>query len=349
MATRVLIGSAWAGVAICLTFVGGRLTRLLSDWQRFKMTLDPAWVVPEDPVNRYDPTLGWKHIPGKTVDMEPVFAGEDIVFQINSNGFRAIQDYCPEIPGGRSRIVLVGDSFTFGFVRFEDTFGALIETLDPRYQVINMGACAYGVDQMFLWYAEDGIGFDSDLVIVAIMEDDIRRARSDRWSSGHGRPLFQLIGDDLVLTNVPVPHRIPPGTRNVRPSDVMRFLRLRRGLSPSDPGAEDVPFQVLRAFRDLVEEAGKAFLIVYLPTHSDFDEGDQIRRGILNRCGELGLPVLDLGEWMKKHIVNDDSELLRSDGHYNSRGNALVAKAILRYLNRHRPSKTPMDGAGPAG
>ncbi len=202
---------------------------------------------------------------------------------------------------------------------------------------------------MFLWYGEDGISFDTDLVIVAIMEDDIRRARSDRWSSGHGRPLFRLSEGDLELTNVPVPRRIPPGTRNVRPSDVVRFLRLRRGLSPSRPGSEDVPYQVLRSFRDLVEEMGRAFLIVYLPTHADFEEGAPIRSGILDRCDELSLPVLDLSEWMERHIVNDDRELLREDGHYNKRGNVLVAEAIVRYLNRQGVSKKPNTGAGPAG
>lgn len=306
-------------------------------WRTRVAQVDVAQQVAEDVLNADHPTLGWKHVPGRSQPM-PGF-GPDVVWTINANGFRGDRDYTPEPPEGVARILAVGDSFTFGNVAAQDTWPAQLEARLEAVEVINMGASAYGIDQMYLWYQEDGVRFTSDLVVLALIDDDLRRATEDRWVSGHGRPLFVLQDDALVLTNVPVPPRIPPGRPLTGSWGFARFLatRIVRGEATDRKPDNQVPYALIEAFGDAVKAQGADLLVVWLPHQRE--RTHWLREGTEQRCTEAGIPFLDTtpafeaasegGAWRT-------GPWFLPDGHYNPEGNAIVAEAVAAWWQDHR-------------
>lgn len=295
-------------------------------WEGFVASQPRAVTVLEDPLNQYDPTLGWKHIPNKDATILEGFR-----VHINSRGFRADEEYSDQIPAERYRIVGVGDSFTFGNVPQEETWPALLEKKDPRLQVINMGASAYGVDQMYLWYRQDGVRLKADLVIVAAIMADFERVYLYKWMSGHGRPRLTYSQGALTVTNVPVPPRVEPGKLNIHPMDLRAFRDPRS--AGFVPGDDELPYRIVEAFQMLVQSQGARFLLVLLPEWKDFDDD---RRGpVRDFCQKHRIPFLDLtGQFQQSTAGKPRISVFRgpADLHYNSYGNEIVAEGVFTYL-----------------
>jgi len=97
----------------------------------------------------------------------------------------------------RRRIVLLGDSFTFGTgVDYAQTFGALIESSSTAVE--NRAMPGFGIDQM--WTALDRTVFDldPDLVVVLFIDEDFDRSlTSFRTTEGLSKPTFVLDRDRL--------------------------------------------------------------------------------------------------------------------------------------------------------
>ena len=271
--------------------------------------------------------------------MELAESGQTILVQINSHGFRAARDYDVRKPPGHDRVIAVGDSFTFGHVDIEDTWPSQLERKRRRLEVINMGALGYGLDQMYLWYKEDGIKFEADLVVCALVQRDLMRVLLHKQASGYGKPVFRLNGPTLELTNVPVPERIPPGSRNVHRMDFATFLA-QRGLSNLKASAHRrriadmaIPHAILVRFRQLVQDRGAAFLVLLLPQRINFEsEDDQIRNGLTRACDEAGITLLDLTEPLRERLQGNYAKIFGPDRHYNAEGNRLVAELMFAHL-----------------
>src|SRR5262245_45274320 len=117
------------------------------------------------------------------------------------------------LPAGR-RIALVGDSFTFGLeVRFEDTWGYKLErALGPEFQVLNFGVDGYGVDQAYLRYSRDVTNWRPEVVILSIIDDDLRRTMCvyaflcfQDSELPFPKPRFVVNADSLLLLSGPLP------------------------------------------------------------------------------------------------------------------------------------------------
>lgn len=109
-----------------------------------------------------------------------------IPIRTNSLGLRS-----PEIerakPAGTFRILVLGDSVTFGWsLRGEDTYASqlasLLSTLRPnqRIEVINAGVSGYGTWQELRWLQEAGLSMDPDVVIVQAHLND---AADNLWGT----------------------------------------------------------------------------------------------------------------------------------------------------------------------
>ena len=236
-------------------------------------------------------------------------------------------------------MIAVGDSFTFGHVEIEDTWPSQLERKHRRLEVINMGALGYGLDQMYLWYKEDGIAFEADLVVCALVQRDLMRVLLHKQSSGYGKPVFTLRGSTLELTNVPVPERIPPGSRNVHRMDFATFLA-QRGLSNLKASAQrrrtedmTIAHAILARFKQLVQDHGTAFLVLLLPQRINFEsEDDRIRNGLTRACDQGGITLLDLTEPLRDRLRGDYAKVFGPDRHYNAEGNRLVAELVFAHL-----------------
>ena len=121
--------------------------------------------------------------PGWTWELVPGARSESYVgvpVTINALGLRDDEIAVPK-PRGTVRILAVGDSVTFGYgVRLEETFVKQLQrrlnaAAGPgiRYEVVNAGVEATGLDQYYQFLASQGRELEPDLVIVDLALNDI--------------------------------------------------------------------------------------------------------------------------------------------------------------------------------
>ncbi|MGH9199652.1 MAG: SGNH/GDSL hydrolase family protein [Vicinamibacterales bacterium] len=121
-----------------------------------------------------DPILGQRLTPG----YDGWFAGVPV--RINSLGFRDLRDYTVKKPAGTFRILVFGDSVTFGHgALFETTYPFLLEARlkawrpDVNWEVWNLSVPGYNTSQELAYLKEVGGPYDPDLVIVGFYENDL--------------------------------------------------------------------------------------------------------------------------------------------------------------------------------
>jgi len=183
--------------------------------------------VPETVYERYHPIFGWENRPnaGNTMTFEgaSTFRGRH-----NSRGLLDTREIPYEKPPGVTRVLLLGDSFFWGYgVNNEEVISAVLQTLvAPRVEILN-GACSgYGTDQELLWLVQEGIRYRPDVVVLGLFPANDWEDISTPFRYGRAKPFYRLEGRRLNLHNVPVPDphapvpaarrdAVPPGTRLV--------------------------------------------------------------------------------------------------------------------------------------
>lgn len=152
-------------------------------------------------INQFDERLGWSLKPHSQAT--GWVGTEKIEYRINSKGLRDDETNY-EKPEGTFRIVVIGDSNTFGYgVPIEKHFTSLLEGYFKDVEVINMGVNAYGVDQELIFLRSEGFRYKPDLVLAYVPHyEDHRHMHTNRF--GSDKPRFILTEGKLVLTNFPV-------------------------------------------------------------------------------------------------------------------------------------------------
>ena len=117
-------------------------------------------------------------------------------------------------PDGVLRIVIVGDSNTFGYgVTIRKHFTWLLEGYFDRVQVINLGVAGYGIDQELMRLRAEGFRYEPDVVLAYVPHyADDRHLHTHRF--GRNKARFVLEDGKLVLDNVPVPRDAPGDERS---------------------------------------------------------------------------------------------------------------------------------------
>ena len=152
---------------------------------------------------QYHPLLGWINKP----DYEnSVTTTKGFSFHIthNARGLRG-REYPYERTPGKYRILVLGDSFAWGFgVGDSEVFTQTLESITPDVEVINMGVSGYGTDQELLLYTEEGYKYKPDLVVLTFFNNDLDEI-STSISYGYPKPYFLADSQPLTVSNVPVP------------------------------------------------------------------------------------------------------------------------------------------------
>jgi hypothetical protein len=302
---------------------------------------------------RYDPELGWAHVPGVRIDD---LYGPGAWLQTNGQGFRAERDFSQHVPAGRLRAICSGDSFTLGYgVANDQTWCARLEALDPRFETVNMGQGGYGIDQAWLWYRRDGTRLDHDVHVFAFISDDFRRMQAASFL-GYAKPVLALRGGELVVLNTPVPRRrfyaawlarLESASEGLRTTELVRRLRGRpRAQRPPPAGApapDDAAVAVVRKLLDALAAENRAkesqLVLAYLPTPADWkgSESDGWRRVLEREARERGLPYLDLVAALRRLPAQEVEALFirpgvlayrAAAGHLTPKGNAWVAEQV---------------------
>ena len=176
---------------------------------------------------QYHPTYGFHFIPG--VKARIPHEGGGYLLRANAAGFRSDREFSEARTPGKRRALLFGDSYTAGDgVSNGARYGDLLERYVPGLEVYNYGLPGTGTDQHYLVYADVAPRIEHDLVIIAVLVENIRRvvAHYRLFENAEGKkvalakPYFVLDENETPrLHNVPVPQgevsldALPPDER----------------------------------------------------------------------------------------------------------------------------------------
>jgi lysophospholipase L1-like esterase len=282
--------------------------------------------------------------------------------QINQKGLRD-RDHSYERANDVRRILVLGDSFAWGYgVEEAERFSQLLESM-MDVEVVNAGVSGYSTDQELLWLQNEGIKYDPDLIILVFAGNDIGDNEQQLVNTIYFKPQFVIAEDQLILKNTPVPKTTPQGKVIYDLSQrsslfyflVQRYFDLLSvyndfkvnsdNPSPlvSDVSVASEPFRVTLT---LLHEIGKAaastgakLMIVATDqwwnssskeTYTDFvDE--------LHSEGFLALDVETLPGFDPVEM------LIQDDGHWNPAGHEFVAEKINDFIESNKLLLQPQN------
>jgi hypothetical protein len=173
----------------------------------------------------YDPSRGWATIKNLRGGFPPVGASGPAPVSTDSWGLRGRAERAPGCRHGRKRVLVLGDSFTFGEeVGDGETYPARLERLLPGVELLNAGVGGYGHDQMLLLMREALPRYCPDLVLLSYLESD--SVRNQLAFRDFAKPRFEVRGGQAQLTGVPVPSPEEMLRRHHRGSRLLDFGRL---------------------------------------------------------------------------------------------------------------------------
>jgi len=242
----------------------------------------------------HDSTKGWISRPN--LRDERVFEGKTL--NTNSRGLRGRREYAYGKHPTKPRVLIFGDSFTFGDeVSDDETYAHYLQEMMPEAEIINMGMHGYGHDQMLVFLREEGVKYRPDVVIVGFVTIDM--PRNLLAFRDYAKPRFVLTDGRLELTNSPVPSPeellawswLRPRVLDVW-SSVAHQIDRERGVLWDKAAA--ITAAILDGIVAESEKAGAIPIIVHLPTFTEFGVPD----GVLTR-GERIKQLKDEERWQE--------------------------------------------------
>ena len=142
--------------------------------RRISPVLYVGWGVSDSPKSKY---YGWAPQPKKLTRFLNSDTGEQFTFMTNSEGWKDVEHEFHK-PQGVVRILIVGDSHTYGLVRLEDIYPRQLEILlhERGYtnaEVISVGVCGWGTDQELEFLIREGFKYQPDFVICQFCINDL--------------------------------------------------------------------------------------------------------------------------------------------------------------------------------
>jgi hypothetical protein len=282
----------------------------------------------------YDPSKGWRPKP----NLRDVKTFDNKTLNTNSKGLRGKVDFPYTKNKEKVRILILGDSFTFGDeVSDDETYSAHLQAMLPHTEIINMGVHGYGHDQMLILLKEEVIKYEPDIVILGFLPLDM--SRNLLGFRDFAKPRFVLERGELKLTGSPVP----------RPEEILQWdwtrprildvfstvhHRVKKLSGLQQKEMEDITTAILTEMVRLIENIHAIPILVYLP------RGKEIAMDIAVTQDEAYMSsICQLNEkancfstrpYFAEKIAQ--GETFKSRGHWEPAGHRTVAEAIKRYL-----------------
>ncbi len=303
----------------------------------------------------YDPDFGWAHKPGYSGRFSSF--GFDVAVRTNSQGFRG-PDRPLKLPAEQRRVVVLGDSFTWGFgVEEDETFVSQMDAgLGDGFDVVNLGVSGYSTDQELLLYRQHGRRYGADVVVLVVATNDFAMNVSPIAYLLYGKPVFRRESGSLQLTNTPVPRtplleRVLVGTAQqsyllTGLNRIREQLRVSAALeqpSSVEAAAESRPFPkteaehvtvaLIEALRRDVEADGARLLVVLV---EDIYGGDMFRGELRG----LGLDLVSLDEVLTR---GEEGMYLPDGLHWTAAGHARVKRAVMPRVRELLAQTSPRE------
>ncbi len=307
----------------------------------------------------HDPILGWRNRPNfSMVGKSPDSVAGRVEYTHNSRGLRD-EEYPYQKPEGTYRILVLGDSFTYGDgVQRSEAFPEILESLlkeHGSFEVINTGVTGYGLTQETLYYETEGYKYEPDLVMLVFFHNDLTDLVKEKEPP---KPKFRLVDGQLELHNFPYPHPSQLETRDTEEEWLpavskglikqLRFSETRaliegaleaktpRCLKPfNQPLYWEYAWQtveaILRRLHESVEEHGSQLVVVTIPPHKEWmgcwtSPEAEVMDYI---CTHRRIPHIDL---LPGFSQSGTQPYFRRDLHWNAEGHRLAAHIIYDQL-----------------
>lgn len=314
--------------------------------------------------NVYSETLGWELRPDSHFEWS-LKKGDRRIWEhkqarVNSAGYRGPEVAAYPAPG-RSRVVMLGDSITFGHgVGDDETFSAFLSR-DPKLEGVNLGVPGYGTDQELIRLQRDGLALHPRAAVlnVCVTNDFYDNVLPFAFFDGHSpKPYFVVEGSGVRLVDAHLKLswrkrlavRIAEGSYLFNdylalsgrgqasfPSQAeapapehwtARARRIRRDMTP----AIDITARLVAETARVCRDHGVRLLVLLHPNHDSFagtpDPGDALLRDPRLQ----GLEVLDLRQSYRERGLGFGDFALDNPGHLTPRGHAVVAEVVRAWL-----------------
>ena len=246
---------------------------------------------------------------------------------LNSNGHR--DDEMPVAkPAGERRILVLGDSVAFGWgVNQGEEFTARLEVLlrernNQLWSVVNAGVNGYNSEQEALFFANEGIAFEPDIVLLVYVPNDVDPVfdpkpvtwrRYPAWPSSlpelldRARSLSYLYQTTKLFQRM---NELKPAESASSPSSITRHVRWPDSL------------MALRTIADLCRSHGIPFLLA-----TNFDSDGEFFLAMK----EAGIDAISLGPaWGK--VPPGQQHVSRVDPHPSARVHIEFANRLLEQI-----------------
>jgi lysophospholipase L1-like esterase len=292
------------------------------------------------------PDRPWLYGMRPNVDLQ---TPEGARYTINADGFRD-HPYARPKPAGTFRIVVLGQSVAFGFgVPLEDTFPKLLERRlaivapEVRIEVLNLGVIGYNAYTEAALFADVGVGYEPDLVLVQFGFNDL----NDPTLHFDSATMLRL--GDIPDAAFPNPQRYP---RPPRPSfgvcicNALRVCTLLTNLRlpTPDPGllraslqshtdVSELEIAWLRArYGEIATAAGNVgarFAVVVFPYSAQLQRkvSDRVNERLAELGRETGWPVIDLLPALRE-AARRRVRIFIDPFHLTATGNRIVADTL---------------------
>jgi hypothetical protein len=298
--------------------------------------------------DKYDPSKGW--VPKPNVKDLKTFGNK--ILNTNSKGLRGKKDFPYGRDTERLRILILGDSFTFGDeVSDDETYSSYLQEMLPNTEVINMGVHGYGHDQMLILLKEEGVKYQPDIVILGFLTLDM--SRNLLAFRDYAKPRFLWQGGELKLTGTPVP----------RPEEILKWdwarprivdlfslagHQIKRGLRIQHGETETITTAILTDMIRTIERIPAIPMLAYLPRAREI-----AKTVAVTQEEEYMFSICKLNPQAqcfstRPHFAEKIArgETFKSHGHWEPAGHLAVAEAIKDYLTSHdyMSSRRPSGG-----
>jgi lysophospholipase L1-like esterase len=292
-------------------------------------------------LHEYSEVYGWTPRPGARVQEDG-----DVV-SINRLGYRG-KPVSLQPPPGTKRILLLGDSITFGTgVGDDETFAALLDARENSFETVNLAVQGYGLAQSLLKLEHQGLALSPDVVVLNVcLGNDVAdtASRVFLYDGRHPQPYLEMDGGRLVLRGdhlkLSTPARLATALRSrsallgwlgtlARPErDLAEPWAERRAALESTPGIADVVRGALQRMRALANATGARFVVVLHPDWDTFASGSRRTSGIFSGPGLDGVRLIDLNRHYKEARLKWRRLALDEVGHLSPEGHRVVADLL---------------------
>ncbi len=324
LAKRLTLAAAATAFALCLALV---VLTLLGRGPVASGDASPRGAAPTSEIDRppfrpgsTDPTFGFLLDPG--FEGRHTVEAFDVEVAIGAHGFRG-EPWSERKPPGVFRILVLGDSFTFGWgVEQHETFVAEAErrlrAAGRRVELLAAGAPTWCAAHEWVLLQQRGWDWEPDLILLQLTTNDLVDLAGnilifddDRMPVAvRVRPRLPPEERDRLLAGLAQEHgvdaadfaELPDGLRNTVTAQITSELAMLRsklaGDPPQGPLRELKPTELRRGL-----DTGTPFRMRYL---------DHVVRGMAAACDERGVPLRLLVVEERSRVADEAGAALRA-------------------------------------